>query len=55
MKNSMRLFSLAFLISSLSSCSVVTGIFKVGMGVGAFIVAIVVIMVIVIILRLIKK
>jgi len=57
MKNS-KLFS-AFLLVLLSfvfgSCSVIGGIFKVGMGVGIFIVVVIVIIIAAIVMRINKK
>lgn len=49
--NFYNLILAAFLALSVSSCSVVGGIFKMGMGVGVFIVVTVVVFIVVLILR----
>jgi hypothetical protein len=57
MKNSKLLtaFILFFLSSMLSSCAVVGGIFKAGMGFGIFIVVLIIIVIVVIVARVNKK
>jgi len=55
MKSIIQLSSLALLLLSLSSCSVVTGIFKAGVGVGIFVVVLVVIIIVAIVVRANKK
>lgn len=47
----LTVFSLVLLGLSTSACSVVSGIFKTGMGVGIFIVVAIIILIIVLILR----
>ncbi|WP_164998693.1 hypothetical protein [Flavobacterium sp. 140616W15] len=56
MKNKLSTILVALIISlSLSSCEVVEGIFKAGMGVGAFAVIIIIVLIIYIISKLIGK
>ncbi|MCD0476729.1 hypothetical protein LPB87_20240 [Flavobacterium sp. EDS] len=56
MKNKLSTILVALIISlSLSSCEVVEGIFKAGMGVGAFAVIIIIVLIIYIISKIIGK
>ena len=50
-----NLIAIAFLALSVSSCSVVGGIFKTGMGVGIFIAVAVIVLILVLVLRAGKK
>ena len=53
--NLLSVFALIILLSFLSSCAAIEGIFKAGMGVGIFLVLAVVVIIVVIIMRMGKK
>ena len=51
----LRIYLLLFALTMLSSCTIVTGIFKAGMGFGIFLVVLVIVFVIALVTRLNKK
>ena len=55
MKNLLNIFAIALVTTLFSSCSVIGGIFKAGMGVGIFIVVVVIGIIIAIIAKAGKK